>query len=189
MSERAYDKLTTKRKLFVDKFIENGGNGQDAYMAAGYSTRKKSTAAAAASRLLKDESVQQAIKERTGLSETERLLLNKQIMDKLISKAKGEEQEIVEEDDHYRSTPKDADQMAAVDRLYKYYVLSPMDEYFIETKIEKEKASLKLIRAEAELKEAQAEALRSGDSALDLIDLDTSAILEEFDEEEGDEDD
>lgn len=150
MNEQAYRQLTPNRKRFVDAYIANGGHATDAYITSGYKVTNRDSAASAASRLLTDETVQEAIRERTALSEAERLLLNKQIMDNLISKARGEPQEVMEEDDTFSSTPKDADQLGAIDRLHKYYVLSPIQEVTLKTQLRKQELELKLKELEIE---------------------------------------
>ena len=150
MAQQSYDGLPAKRKLFVDYYISNGGSGTDAYLQAGYSVKKRTTASAAASRLLKSDEIQKAIQERTGLNNNERLILNKEIMDNLIQKATGQEQLVTYRDDTYSSTARDVDQIAAIDRLYKYFIISPLQEQY--AGIEMRRADLELRLKEMQIK-------------------------------------
>ena len=47
------NELTEKQEVFVNEFVNNGGNGSQAYIAAGYSASSENVVNAAASRMLR----------------------------------------------------------------------------------------------------------------------------------------
>ena len=63
------NKLTDKQKRFVDAFINNGGNGREAIMAAGYNCNNDNSARVLASENLKKPNVILAI-EQSGYNDS-----------------------------------------------------------------------------------------------------------------------
>ena len=57
------NKLTNKQKRFVDAFVNNGGNGREAIMAAGYNCNNDNSARVLASENLKKPNVVLAIRQ------------------------------------------------------------------------------------------------------------------------------
>ena len=55
------DELTEKQLLFVKEFVNNGGNGSQAYIAAGYSASSENVVNAAASRMLRLNKISTAV--------------------------------------------------------------------------------------------------------------------------------
>ena len=55
------DELTDKQLLFVKEFVNNGGNGSKAYIAAGYSASSENVVNAAASRMLRLNKISTAV--------------------------------------------------------------------------------------------------------------------------------
>ena len=55
------EELTDKQLLFVNEFVNNGGNGSKAYIAAGYSASNENVVNAAASRMLRLNKISTAV--------------------------------------------------------------------------------------------------------------------------------
>lgn len=181
MSERkAYDSLTGKQRLFVDYYIINKRNGTQAYIDAGYKTKSRNTAAAGAYRLLKDETIRQAIKERAMPDQIERAInihhLIKNIQDIADGKPKvmkwfGEEGEC---------TPKHADQLNAGKFLIELYV---DDEELKDLREVKQKAEIDRIKAQTELLLSR---VSSGEDEQDQL-LEDMNLFDPLDDEVSDE--
>lgn len=176
----AYDNLTPMRKRFVDEYILHEGNATEAYLAAGYKTKRKN-AESSASRLLKEEEIRKAIEERMQPDEMERAFTIRQMIKQVEDTALRREQKVVDEDDTYYSTPTFRDSLSAIEFFNK---LIPLDEY---ARKENE-LKLKLLEAEVELKQTQAEALKAGKTDNGLYEKDFKDILYEFGEVEIDDD-
>jgi len=92
----AYDNLTPMRKWFVDKYILYEGNATEAYLAAGYKTKRKN-AESSASRLLKQEEIRKAIEERMQPDEMKQAFTIRQMIKQVEDTSLRKEQRVVEE--------------------------------------------------------------------------------------------
>lgn len=136
------------RKRFVDEYILHEGNATEAYLAAGYKTKRKN-AESSASRLLKDKEIRKAIEERMQPDEMKRAFTIRKMIQQVEDTALRKEQKVVDEDDTYYSTPSFRDALAATEFYNK---LIPLDKYarkekelrlkFLEVKIEAVLANL-----------------------------------------------
>lgn len=174
-----YNELSSKHKLFVDAYIETSFNGGEAYRKAGYKVSTADSAKSGATRLLAKANIRHAIAERLEPDRLSRDLRIKQASEELERLMLREPQIVIKEGEAYEETPDYNTQLKAIENILKYY---PTDEHTDTLK----DLEIELRKAELEIRRAQAEAIKSGDSALELINLDIDTILAEYNEEEDD---
>lgn len=90
--------LTGKKRIFADNYLANGLNATQAYVEAGYKTKTEAGAASSASRLLRNDKVQEYIEyqlkeiESAKIAKTEEVL---QMLTKILRREETEQQAVI----------------------------------------------------------------------------------------------
>lgn len=157
-----YKSLTPMQRRFVDEYISNGGNQTKAYQGAGYAAQSPSAIRSGASRLRNKPEVIEAIKERIEPDEIKRMIINKEIIEELLSIALGEQRTAIVEGQSFEMTPELSDQLNAIKIYDKMVPLSDEAQKrleLLESQIEYNKSRIGMAEEEED---------RIGDDILNL---------------------